>query len=412
MLERRYRAGTGDRTSFALTIVTSLGCNFDCPYCYQVKLLSDVLDDEVRTQLLVDVLDEQAGHDRPSSPSRGSAASPLLATEQHRRPRPGSSSSAVTRRASPTPRTASPTATCSRATSRSACATLRGAGAQVTLDGPAETHSPDAPSPATAGGPSIVILDNVEAPVPISSRSRSGVNLDGRERRTSTSGSWTSWSSAVSPGGSPCTPASSLPTTRGSVRPASTYRPQCLTLPEFAARRARVQCSSIGSAVWRRRASHNPCTSPCTAVQGQRRPRSSAPTASATSAGTPWATTEEVVGHLRSREGPERPGPQEWLRYDPFTDEGCRSCIALPTCMGGCAHHAMLDRAGTRSAPPSVRRIASRSRSTPRPRRRPGCHRAAACAPAAGRGQRLSIPPHARAERDGEDAWTGSGGGP
>ena len=31
VLERRYRAGTADRSSFALTIVTSLGCNFDCP---------------------------------------------------------------------------------------------------------------------------------------------------------------------------------------------------------------------------------------------------------------------------------------------------------------------------------------------------------------------------------------------
>lgn len=30
-----------------------------------------------------------------------------------------------------------------------------------------------------------------------------------------------------------------------------------------------------------------------------------------------------------------------WLRYDPFADEECRGCIALPVCMGGCAHHGM-----------------------------------------------------------------------
>ena len=53
----------------------------------------------------------------------------------------------------------------------------------------------------------------------------------------------------------------------------------------------------------------------------------------------------EEIGHLRSWKDPNDRA-LKWLRYDPFTDDGCRSCIALPTCMGGCAHHAMLDRAG------------------------------------------------------------------
>src|SRR4051812_3149471 len=57
VLERRFRAGTGDRTSFALTVVTSLGCNFDCPYCFQVKPRA-ILDDET-VGLLVEVLEEQ-----------------------------------------------------------------------------------------------------------------------------------------------------------------------------------------------------------------------------------------------------------------------------------------------------------------------------------------------------------------
>ena len=37
VLEQRYRKATSDRTRFALTIVTSLGCNFDCPYCFEAK---------------------------------------------------------------------------------------------------------------------------------------------------------------------------------------------------------------------------------------------------------------------------------------------------------------------------------------------------------------------------------------
>lgn len=31
----------------------------------------------------------------------------------------------------------------------------------------------------------------------------------------------------------------------------------------------------------------------------------------------------------------------KWANYDPFSNVDCRACIALPVCMGGCAHHAM-----------------------------------------------------------------------
>src|SRR4051812_45254415 len=57
MLERRFRAGTSDRSAFALTIVTSLGCNFDCPYCFENKPPA-ILDAETE-QLLLEVVDSQ-----------------------------------------------------------------------------------------------------------------------------------------------------------------------------------------------------------------------------------------------------------------------------------------------------------------------------------------------------------------
>ena len=57
VLERRYRASTADRSTFALTIVTSLGCNFDCPYCFENKPPA-VLDAETE-RLLLEVLDAQ-----------------------------------------------------------------------------------------------------------------------------------------------------------------------------------------------------------------------------------------------------------------------------------------------------------------------------------------------------------------
>ena len=48
----------------------------------------------------------------------------------------------------------------------------------------------------------------------------------------------------------------------------------------------------------------------------------------------------EVIGNLLTW---PQPGDRlsKWLTYDPFADEDCRSCVALPVCMGGCAYHAM-----------------------------------------------------------------------
>ena len=103
--------------------------------------------------------------------------------------------------------------------------------------------------------------------------------------------------------------------------------------------RARVPRRGVRTRVWRR---------PSCRRRSGRRARPSGPTssssarvASSTSATTPSAT-HEVIGHLRSWQDPND-RVLKWLRYDPFADEGCRSCIALPTCMGGCAHNQMTD---------------------------------------------------------------------
>ena len=48
----------------------------------------------------------------------------------------------------------------------------------------------------------------------------------------------------------------------------------------------------------------------------------------------------DVIGHITDYQNPNA-RLRKWLAYDPFSDDECRSCIALPVCMGGCAHHAM-----------------------------------------------------------------------
>jgi len=50
----------------------------------------------------------------------------------------------------------------------------------------------------------------------------------------------------------------------------------------------------------------------------------------------------DVVGHIDDCENAAT-RINKWMAYDPFANAECRSCIALPVCMGGCAHHA-LDR--------------------------------------------------------------------
>jgi uncharacterized protein len=207
---------------------------------------------------------------------------------------------------------------------------------QITLDGPAEIH--DRMRPLRNGrGTFDVVLENVVACadlIPISIR----VNLDasnideylrlldllverdlaGRVR--------------VNPG-------HIVAYTDQAGAPSETYGSRCFTLPEF----ADVERDFLAAAYERGLAKPRlpgPIGSPCTAVRtndlvvGARGELYKC----YDNVGDP----REVIGHLRSWRDPND-RVLKWLRYDPFTDEGCRSCIALPTCMGGCAHHQMMD---------------------------------------------------------------------
>jgi uncharacterized protein len=332
VLERRYRAGAGDRSAFALTIVTSLGCNFDCPYCFENKP-TQLLDEETEG-LLLEVLDAQLptierfhvtwyggepllGQDRLDRLSVGFLERTSAAGVRY-------SASIVTNGYLLTP-----------AVARRLHA-LKVRHAQVTLDGPAETH--DLMRPLRNGkGTFDVVLDNIVASadlLPITIR----VNLDASNAdehlrlldllaERGLAGRVT-----VHPGR-----IVAYPDQAGA--PIETYAPRCFTLPEF----AEVEREFLSAAYERGLAEPRlpgPVAVPCTAVRANE--------LVVGARGELYKCVDsvgdarEVVGHLRSWQDPND-RVLKWLRYDPFTDEGCRSCIALPTCMGGCAHHQMVE---------------------------------------------------------------------
>lgn len=335
VLERRYRAGTADRTSFGLTIVTSLGCNFDCPYCYQAKVPS-ILDEETE-RLLLEVLDEQLPTiERFHVTWFG--GEPLLAKDRLYR----LSEKFIERADAAGVAYSASIVTNGYLLTRETAERLRDyrvGGAQITLDGPPETH--DRMRPLKSGRPTFeVILDRIEEAasiLPIAIR----VNLDTANASEADAlldllvDRGLSGRVAVYPG-------QIVAYDEGTGAPSETYRPQCFTMPEFAAveRAFLTRARELGLAAVDL---PQPVTSPCTAVRvnelvvGSRGELYKC-----------WdsvGNSHEVIGHLRDWRDPND-RVLKWLRYDPFTDEACRGCIALPTCMGGCAHHAMSDRAG------------------------------------------------------------------
>jgi uncharacterized protein len=332
VLERRYRAGTADRSSFALTIVSSLGCNFDCPYCFENKPAA-LLDAETE-RLLLEVLDAQLGTiDRFHVTWYG--GEPLLAQDRIDR----LSEAFLARTAASDVTYSALIVTNGYLLTPDVARRLRAlkvANAQITLDGPPDTH--DRMRPLRNGRPTFdVILDNVVACadlLPISIR----VNLDASNAEeylrlldilaeSGLAGRVTVYPGRIV----------AYPDQAGA--PSETYRPHCFTLPEFAG----VEREFLMAAYERGLAEPElpqPVSTPCTAVRtnelvvGAR--------GELYKCVDNVGNAHEVVGHLRSWQDPND-RVLKWLRYDPFADEGCRRCVALPTCMGGCAHHEMTD---------------------------------------------------------------------
>jgi uncharacterized protein len=330
LLAKRYAASRHDRTHFALTLVTSLGCNFDCPYCFEAKH-PEIMDTEVQRAVLA-VLDDQLPRIKTfhvtwfgGEPLVGKK--PLLALSDAFIERCDAAGVAYS----------ADITTNGYLLDEATCAALRAArvsSVQVCLDGPPEVH--DRMRPLAGGKPSFWgIVTNLRHAVdyfPIAIR----INVDaGNIAHTE---ALLQILAAQGLGGKLSVYVGQIVgVTENPAAPSASYRARCLTNPEFA--RAELEFKRLAARYGFAQPSlPRPSGAPCTAVRANE-----LVVGSRGELYKCWDSVgndREVIGHVRDYRNLDG-RLARWLRYDPFADAECRSCIALPVCMGGCAHHAM-----------------------------------------------------------------------
>lgn len=330
LLAQRYAASRDDRSRFALTIVTSLGCNFDCPYCFEAKHPS-IMSREVEAAVL-QALDDQL-------PRIGSVfvtwfggeplvgKKPLLALsdafiERCDRAGVGYGASIVTNGYLLTEQT------CSQLRDRRVTDT------QVSLDGPSEFH--DRMRPLAGGGGNFWrIVENLHHAVnylDVSIR----MNVD-RDNFPHAEALLQILAAEGFAGKLAVYPGQIVGVDENPLAPSAGYAGHCFTNRDFAlAAREFAQLTArygFGSPSLPR-----PTGAPCTAVRANE-----LVVGSKGELYKCWdsvGNTREVIGDIRDYQNANG-RLARWLKYDPFANAECRGCIALPVCTGGCAHHAM-----------------------------------------------------------------------
>ncbi len=332
LLALRYKSSRYDTSMFALTIVTSLGCNFDCPYCFEAKHPS-IMSPQVE-QAVLKLLDDKL-------PTMGAfhvswfggeplvGKRPLLALsdafiERCDRAEVGYSASITTNGY------LLDEATCRQLRDRRVGST------QVCLDGPPEIH--DRMRPLAGGQGSFWrIVENLHHAVeylPVSVRINADHDNIGHAEellqileREGFSGKFQVYvGQIVATGDNPFSPSASYGN-----------HARCFTSREYA--EAELAFQELAARYgFHTPALLKPTGAPCTAVRANE-----LVVGSKGELYKCWDSVGnwlEVIGDIRHYEEPNG-RLQKWLKYDPFADPECQSCIALPVCMGGCAHHAM-----------------------------------------------------------------------
>jgi uncharacterized protein len=330
-LRSRYRAAASATDHLGLTLVTSLGCNFDCPYCFEAKHPS-LMDDEVERAILRLLRDRAPGLRSMSVCWFG--GEPLVGREPLFR----LSRQFLEVCGEHEIRYLARIVTNGWLLDETTAQDLRDHGvrlAQITLDGPPDVH--DRMRPTRGGrGTFARILRNLHTAVDVLDVTIR-INVDtqnlGRveELLAILQSEGLSGRLSVSLGqlvGIDDDPAA----------PSATYRPTCLSNREFA--KARLWLEQVKGAYGFAHSASLPAprSIPCTAIAGG--------DLVIGSRGEMYKCYEhvgydgEVIGNVRDYLQTNS-RLRKWLGYEPFGNPECRSCIALPVCMGGCAHHAM-----------------------------------------------------------------------
>lgn len=331
-LARRYRRHSTARDHLGLTIVTSMGCNFDCPYCFEHKV-PRILDDEVAEEVRRLVRARLAEVTTVAVTWYG--GEPLLATDQlvelscdlrDECEAAGASYESIIL----TNGWFLDAATARRLTAAGVAA------AQVTIDGPPDVH--DAMRPHASGRPTFerILANLVEAVDEIHIGLR--VNVDGTNVDR-VAELLDLLADAGLAGRVQITLGHLLPLDHNPAAPSASYSSPCLSMTGFGdaqlafdelARAAGFAPSSLPS----------PLGSACTAVKTNE--------LIVGAGGELWKCIDDAgdasasVGSIFDLSD-VRTRAAHWFAHDPFSDPECMDCIALPVCMGGCALVGRLD---------------------------------------------------------------------
>lgn len=330
-LRHRYDISRHDASSLDLTLVTSLGCNFDCPYCYESKRPS-LMNAEVQRAVLA-LVDDCAPVLRNLSvtwmggePLLGKASLFDLSDEFISR----CDERDITFEAN----IITNGWLLDQATARH-LNELHCSSAQVTIDGPPDTHNKM--RPRVGGDPTFdrIVANLVDAADEIDISVRVNIDVSNLARVDELfrilRDAGLSDRITVYPG--KMTSIGDNPDA-----PMATYEKRCYTGPEF----ANVELEFTALAREYGFAQYAPpglAGVPCTAVAGNGLVIGSE--------GEIWKCWDDigdnkrVLGNVRNYRDLNQEGLLPWLTYHPLDDPQCRECIALPTCMGGCLHRTM-----------------------------------------------------------------------
>ena len=327
-LRHRFVTSRLNKDALSMTLVTSLGCNLDCPYCFETKYPS-VMGQETQGHV-IRLLESKL----PTIKTFGVTwfgGEPIVG----KKPLLRLSKVFIDRCDEAGVKYSAGIITNGVLLDAATCRELRDARvnfAQITLDGPPDVHDRMRPQ-ADGGGSFAKILANLHHVIDHMSVGIR-VNLDANNFDT-VEALFEILRSEGFAGKLSVTPGHIVGA--GQQNASAKYKHSCLPSREFA--QVALAFSKLAARYGLGEASlPRPTGAPCTAVRLNELVVGSKGELYKCweSVGTP----ADVVGHIADF---DQPGTRQnrWLQYDPFANDECRACIALPVCMGGCAHHAL-----------------------------------------------------------------------